>query len=207
VAYIKPEDVVAPQIYWKQEDILVNQGESTDEEIFDRYSIATGYWQGNRCLGIRLNGSGAKRGGYPVPFGNPAWLVVPVDLHHIVLSIVPAPTRARATHFLATGSTKIAWQSADRTNNEYVAPAQATSMSGRCKINDVLLDQGPSLEDGAAKYSVALGAWGNQPSVLIRWNGVPETAQAKGMPLAGSSPSWFPLPVDVDRWIQWASKD
>jgi len=205
MVYVKPQDVHAPQDCWTLQEILIDQGESTNQQLPDKWSLAAGCWQGKPCLGIRLNGGGEKPSGYPVAYGVPTWLVLPTEFNQLVLPLLPRDQQERTKQILPAGNNLICWPPALVTSDEYVAPENVNPRTGRCKLARVLIDQGKSPTDNGnpAKFSIAVGSWGPRYRLLLRWNGVAATKHAKGMPLAGSQPSWFPLPVEVDDLIDW----
>jgi hypothetical protein len=198
MAYCKPENVRAPGDCWTREKILKDQGESGDGELPDRYSIAMGYWRRARVLAIRLNGGGIKPAGHPVARGDAAWFVVPTELNDFVLSLLGGESDTEVREFLSVGPNVISWPSASTAVGEYIAPCTVNPKSGRCSFDRLLLDQGqsPANDAESARFALALGSWGDRQRLLIRWNGVPKSDRAKGWPLAGSHPNWFPLPID-----------
>jgi hypothetical protein len=198
MAYCQPENVRKPEDCWAREKILKDQGESGDGALPDRYSIAMGYWRRARVLAIRLNGGGIKPAGHPVARGDAAWFVVPTELNDFVLSLVDRESGTEARAFLSVGSNVISWPSPSISTGEYASPCTVKPKSGRCSFDRLLLDQGPSpvSADEPARFALALGSWGDRRRLLIRWNGVPQSDRAKGWPLAGSTPNWFPLPID-----------
>ena len=81
--YIPPENVTAPAAHWQHHDppkILYNNGAGG-------WSVAEGFWDGERSLGIRWNGSDDAPGrGYPTvgPGNHAAWFIVPRELEGAV---------------------------------------------------------------------------------------------------------------------------
>jgi hypothetical protein len=205
MAYVRPQNVLAPQNCWQLRKILFDGGESEEHRPPEKWSLAAGHWQGDPCLVIRLNGCGKKTGGYPVAYGRAAWVVLPTELNQFALSLLPSDRRAGTNHCLPEGRNVICWPSASVTDteDEYVAPEKVRPQTGPCRLDRVLIDQGESPVDhrSPAKFSIALGSWVGQPRLLLRWNGVPATKHAKGMPLAGSRPNWFPLPIECSTLV------
>ena len=77
--YILPENVTAPKDHWQHHDppkILYSNGS-------DGFSVAEGFWDGERSLGIRWNGRDGEPGkGYPTvgPGNHASWFIVPREL-------------------------------------------------------------------------------------------------------------------------------
>ena len=196
MVYVRPEDVLAPQQCWQFKEVIENQGESDEAHASDKWSMAAGCWLGNACFTIRLNGGRTKKAGYPVAYGKPAWFVLPTEFNEFIVPTLSQELRS----FIPTGSNLICWPSAESIDGEYVAPEDVIPASGRCRMSEVLYNQGESQQgDGKpAKFSIAVGTWRGTHRLLLRWNGVRGTKHARGMPLAGSHPNWFPLPDQLD---------
>ena len=86
MAYVRPENVNTPKDCWKKSEVLLDQGESEEGRPPEKWSLAAGHWQGQAGLGIRLNGT-AESPGFPALRGHDAWLVLPTEFNHLVLSL------------------------------------------------------------------------------------------------------------------------
>lgn len=200
MTYDMPQDVHTPTDCLALGEILGDQGS-------DQWSLAAGKWRGHPCLLIRLNGNSNRPSGYPVAFGRPAWLVVPTELNQHLMPLLSPAQQSRMAAFLPSGANVICWPAASASTNgpKYLPPREVTPRSGRCRLGKVLIDQGPSLS-GPAKFAIALGSWAGRQQILLRWNGIPGTRHAKGMPLAGSHANWFPLPIAASVFVSAEDK-
>jgi len=72
MSWIKPENVISPQIYWKLEAVLYDAGEGNP-------AIALGTWEEESVIAIRWNGTNeeGKSLGNPQSSGHPTWFVLP----------------------------------------------------------------------------------------------------------------------------------
>lgn len=74
MAYINPEDVVAPKSSWKLKKVIHNTKQGG-------WSAAEGSWDEREVLALRWNGSDSETGvGNPQSRGHATWFVVPDEL-------------------------------------------------------------------------------------------------------------------------------
>lgn len=79
MAYIPPENVISPKVYWKSgHTVLLDTGSGG-------WSAADGFWEGKPCLGLRWNGiDGQDSIGSPQSRGKPTWWIVPSELESVI---------------------------------------------------------------------------------------------------------------------------
>ena len=70
MSYIKPEDVVSPRAHWKLTAVIHDTKQ-------DGFSVAEGYWDGRKCLGVRWNGNDSGDKGMPQSRGFPTFFIIP----------------------------------------------------------------------------------------------------------------------------------
>lgn len=76
-----------------------------------------------------------------------------------------------------------------------VLPQKVNSPRDRLKLLEVVFQN----EDRDRSYSVAIGNWDAEPSLLIRWNGTEK--QPKGNPISTGYATWFVIPHELERAI------
>jgi hypothetical protein len=200
--YVRPEDVCAPRQSWELLEVLIDRGNNPNGHSSKAWSLASGYWCRVPCLGIRLNGSDDLQEGYPIGFGEPVWFIVPTEFNALALPVVPADRQTTTRDFLPSGSNRIAWPPLRaQSNGTWRPPQEVLSPRERWSLEGVLVNQGESPLDGnPAKFSLAIGRWGNERCLAVRWNGNGE--HPNGNPVAGGHATWFPLPVEMVRLPQ-----
>ena len=75
MAYIKPEDVIAPQKHWKLGGVLYDGGEGKTSIAYGRWADKPG--DGEPVVVMRWNGSQTGKLGNPQSSGNATWFVLP----------------------------------------------------------------------------------------------------------------------------------
>lgn len=201
--YIQPQNVHAPADWWKLKEVLINQGETNVTPPPEKWALAMGYWLGEPCCALRLNGGQNKPRGYPTSYREPIWMILPTELNRAMMALPQRPPaeKAKAVAFLPIGSNVVCWPPSKVKGGPSVAANTIAPVQSRCRIvGDSLLNQGPSSngKNNPAKFSLVLGFWWDEHRILLRWNGIPDTEHAKGRPLAGAHASWFPLPRELD---------
>jgi hypothetical protein len=74
----------------------------------------------------------------------------------------------------------------------YIPPSEVISPKRSWTLIKVLYDEGKS-DQGNARASVALGKWGKDPVLAMRWNGDEEN-NTIGNPQSRGLPTWFIVP-------------
>ena len=98
MAYIDPRNVDSPRASWKLIEVLRNG--RIDGQGDGDMALALGEWNGDRCFGLRWNGSDADASGVgnPQSRGLPTWFILPEWMHETILGsdIIPEAKRALA---------------------------------------------------------------------------------------------------------------
>ena len=82
MSYIAPEQVTAPQEHWTLHRVLIPGGAGET-------AYALGTWDGERCIGIRWNGTDDNEIGWPRVFVNPCWHILDNRLADAVIALLP----------------------------------------------------------------------------------------------------------------------
>lgn len=98
MAYIKADQARSPRHFWTLIEVLVDQGESTENE--GKWSLSIGEWSGNRRVGVRWNGTADMPAGNPQSRGNPTWFILPPEFHEAVMNFVPEEKKQLAKSLL-----------------------------------------------------------------------------------------------------------
>ena len=73
MSYLKPENVDSPKTRWKLDRVIYDGGE-------ENWSLAEGFWDKQKVLAIRWNGTQARPKSMPISNGQAVWLIVPDEL-------------------------------------------------------------------------------------------------------------------------------
>ena len=82
MSYITPEKVTAPQEHWTLHRVLMSGSAGTP-------AYALGMWDGDRCIGIRWNGTDDNETGWPRVYVHPCWHVLDDKLSDAVIALLP----------------------------------------------------------------------------------------------------------------------
>lgn len=94
MSYIPPDEALSPRDHWKLFRVLLDQGESKNDE--GRYSVAVGVWDGQVRLAMRWNGTKDDVIGNPQSRGYATWFIIPPDFNAAVMNKLPRTARATA---------------------------------------------------------------------------------------------------------------
>jgi hypothetical protein len=86
MAYIPADQVRSPREHWTLIQVLIDQGESTEND--GRWSLAIGAWDGERRLAARWNGTKERPAGNPQSRGIGTWFVMPEEFAEPLMALV-----------------------------------------------------------------------------------------------------------------------
>lgn len=98
MTYTVADQVRAPRGLWTLIQVLIDQGESDENE--GRWSLAVGEWDGQRRLAVRWNGTDERPAGNPQSRGIATWFVMPPEFENPLMAIVPPEKLALAKALL-----------------------------------------------------------------------------------------------------------
>ncbi|TDR40483.1 hypothetical protein DFR29_113185 [Tahibacter aquaticus] len=98
MAYVDPNEVVAPRDQWKLGGVLYSTGTGDTQQ--PGWAVCEGLWNGERAIGVRWNGQdGETAKGNPQSRGHPTWFILPSELEAPVLEAVAQQKEKRDAVF------------------------------------------------------------------------------------------------------------
>jgi hypothetical protein len=92
MSYIVPEQVISPKQHWELVSVVLDQREGG-------CAYALGYWDSEKCIGFRWNGTSENPIGNPQSRGLPTWTILDPQLHAGVIQLLSRDQQMKARRF------------------------------------------------------------------------------------------------------------